>query len=162
MAKFNPRPIVFALSNPTSKAECTAEQAYTWSGGRAIFASGSPFAPVELNGQRHVPGQGNNIYIFPGVGLGALVAESREVTNAMFLTAARTLANLVGPDDLAMGRVYPSLTKVREVSLEIATAVASAAYDAGLAQAPRPADLREDIRARMFQPVYRNYANTGE
>ena len=157
MTTFNPRPIVFALSNPTSKAECTAEQAYTWSGGRAIFASGSPFAPVELNGQRHVPGQGNNIYIFPGVGLGALVAESREVTDAMFLTAARTLANLVGPEDLALGRVYPSLTKVREVSLEIATAVASAAYEAGLAQAPRPADLRADIRARMFQPVYREF-----
>ncbi len=156
MTKLNSRPIIFALSNPTSKAECTAEQAYTWSGGKVIFASGSPFAPIELNGQRHVPGQGNNIYIFPGVGLGALASEAREVTDAMFLTAARTLANLVGPDDLAVGRVYPALTKVREVSLQIATAVASSAFDAKLAQARRPKDLEADIRKRMFEPVYRD------
>jgi len=157
MAKLNKRPIIFALSNPTSKAECTAEQVYPWSDGRALFASGSPFDPVEFNGHRHVPGQGNNIYIFPGVGLGALVCEAREVTDAMFLVAAQTLAGLVGPDDLAVGRVYPSLTKVREVSLQIAAAVAAAAYDAGLAQAPRPTDLVADIRDRMFTPVYREY-----
>lgn len=158
MAAANPRPIIFALSNPTSKAECTAEQAYTWSDGRAIFASGSPFPPVEFNGQRFVPGQGNNIYIFPGVGLGALASEAREVTDAMFLVAARTLAGLVGPEDLAVGRVYPSLTKVREVSLRIAAAVATAAHEAGLAECPRPADITEDIRGRMFEPVYREYA----
>ena len=158
MTTLNARPIIFALSNPTSKAECTAEQAYTWSQGRAIFASGSPFAPVELNGQRHVPGQGNNIYIFPGVGLGALVSEASEVTDKMFLIAAQTLAGLVGPEDLAVGRVYPSLTKVREVSLEIAAAVSNVAYEAGLAQVPRPRDLEADIRERMFQPVYRNLA----
>ena len=158
MTTLNARPIIFALSNPTSKAECTAEQAYTWSQGRAIFASGSPFAPVELNGQRHVPGQGNNIYIFPGVGLGALVSEASEVTDKMFLIAAQTLAGLVGPEDLAVGRVYPSLTKVREVSLKIAAAVSNVAYEAGLAQVPRPRDLEADIRERMFQPVYRNLA----
>jgi malate dehydrogenase (oxaloacetate-decarboxylating)(NADP+) len=158
MARLNQRPIVFALSNPTSKAECTAEQAYAWSEGRAIFASGSPFPPVELQGRRHVPGQGNNIYIFPGVGLGALASEAREVTDAMFLAAARTLASLVEPEDLAVGRVYPPLTKIREVSLQIAAAVAAAAHDSGLARAPRPADLVEDIRGRMFEPVYREYA----
>jgi len=158
MSALNAQPIIFALSNPTSKAECTAEQAYAWSSGRALFASGSPFPPVEFNGQRHVPGQGNNIYIFPGVGLGALVSEAREVTDAMFLQAARTLAKLVQPEDLAVGRVFPPLTKIREVSLQIAIAVATAAHETGLAGAPRPRDLAADLRARMFEPVYRNYA----
>jgi malate dehydrogenase (oxaloacetate-decarboxylating)(NADP+) len=158
MAANNARPMVFALSNPTSKAECTAEQAYQWTDGRAIFASGSPFAEVEFKGRRHVPGQGNNIYIFPGVGLGALASESREVTDAMFLAAARTLAGMVAPGDLELGRVYPALTQIREVSLRIAAAVAEEAHAKGLAQAARPDDLMADIRARMFQPVYREYA----
>jgi len=157
LASAHARPIIFALSNPTSKAECTAEQAYGWSEGRAIFASGSPFPPVDLDGRRHVPGQGNNIYIFPGVGLGALVSEASEVTDAMFLAAARTLAGLVQPEDLAIGRVYPPLTKIREISLQIAAAVANVAHDAGLAQVPRPADITEDIRQRMFEPVYPDY-----
>jgi malate dehydrogenase (oxaloacetate-decarboxylating)(NADP+) len=157
MAKLNKRPAIFALSNPTSKAECTAEQAYQWSDGRAVFASGSPFPPVELNGQRFVSGQGNNIYIFPGVGMGALVSEAREVTDSMFLAAAQTLAGMVTKDDLAMGRVYPPLTNIREVSLTIATAVATVAYAEGLARATRPSDLRADIAARMFSPVYREY-----
>jgi malate dehydrogenase (oxaloacetate-decarboxylating)(NADP+) len=157
MAARHPRPIVMALSNPTSKAECTAEQAYAWSDGRAIFASGSPFAEVQFKGTRHVPGQGNNIYIFPGVGLGALVSEAREVTPAMFLAAARTLAGLVEPGDLAVGRVYPPLTSIREVSLRIAAAVADEAYTSGLAQAARPHDLLTDIAQRMFEPVYREY-----
>jgi malate dehydrogenase (oxaloacetate-decarboxylating)(NADP+) len=158
MAALNQRPIVFALSNPTSKAECTAEQAYAWSDGRAIFASGSPFPEVEFKGRRHVPGQGNNIYIFPGVGLGALASESREVTDAMFLAAARTLAGMVDPADLELGRVYPALTRIRDVSLRIAVAVAAEAHDTGLARAARPDDLGADIRARMFDPVYREYA----
>lgn len=157
MAALNARPIIFALSNPTSKAECTAEQAYGWSDGRAIFASGSPFPAVELNGRRYVPGQGNNIYIFPGVGLGALVSEAREVTDAMFLAAARTLAGMVEAGDLEQGRVYPPLTKIREVSLRIAAAVAEVAHDSGLAACARPADLTADLRARMFEPVYRDF-----
>jgi len=158
MTAVNEMPIIFALSNPTSKAECTAEQAYTWSEGRAIFACGSPFAPVEYRGRRFVPGQGNNIYIFPGVGLGALASEAAEVTDEMFLAAAQTLAGLVQPDDLALGRIYPALTKIRDVSLRIAAAVAEVAHRSGIARAPQPADIGEDIRSRMFQPVYRDFA----
>ncbi|MDO8544996.1 MAG: NAD-dependent malic enzyme [Opitutaceae bacterium] len=157
MAALNRQPVIFALSNPTSKAECTAEQAYAWSENRAIFASGSPFPPVQINGQQRVPGQGNNIYIFPGVGLGVLASESREVTDSMFLAAAQTLASLVEPADLAVGRIFPSLTRIRDVSLQIATAVAKVAYENGLARRSRPGDIVEDIRGCMFQPVYRDY-----
>jgi malate dehydrogenase (oxaloacetate-decarboxylating)(NADP+) len=157
MGALNQRPIIFALSNPTSRAECTAEAAYTWSGGRAIFASGSPFPAVDLNGHHHVPGQGNNIYIFPGVGLGALACEAREVTDEMFLASARTLASLVEDSDLEVGRVYPSLTRIRDVSLKIAAAVAEVAHSSGLAMLPRSVNLEEDIRNRMFSPVYRDF-----
>ncbi len=157
MAKLNAQPILFALSNPTSKAECTAEEAYTWSEGRAIFASGSPFPAVTLNGKTFVPGQGNNVYIFPGVGLGALACESKEVTNGMFLIAAQTLASLVTDEDLAIRRVYPPLTKIREVSAKIAAAVVEECHRENLAQLPKPADVEADVRARMFVPEYAEY-----
>lgn len=157
MARNHARPIVLALSNPTSKAECTAQQAYAGTDGRAVFASGSPFAPVTYKGKTHVPGQGNNAYIFPGVGLGVMVAESTRVTEEMFAVAARTLASMVSEDDLAMGRVYPALSRIRDVSKAIAVEVAAIAYARGLARAPKPESLDDAVQAAMYQPVYPMY-----
>ena len=157
MSELNERPIIFSLSNPTSKSECTAEQAYTWSKGRAIFASGSPFDPVTLDGVTHVPGQGNNAYVFPGLGLGAIACESSRVTDEMFFEAAKTLAGLVTEEDLALGRVYPSLTRIREVSAAIAATVVRIAYKRNLALRPEPKDIEEHIKSLMYFPEYGSY-----
>lgn len=158
MAGLNERPIVFALSNPTANAECSAADAYGWSDGRAIFASGSPFAPVPVGNRTLVPGQGNNAYIFPGVGLGAVASGASAVTDEMFLAAARLLASLVSEEDLAAGRVYPCLSRIREVSALIAAEVAGIAHARGLAREPQPADMLAQVKAHMFQPVYPHYA----
>ena len=157
MAAFNERPIVFALSNPTSKAECTPEDAYGHTEGRAVYASGSPFGPVSINGKRLVPGQGNNAYVFPGVGLGVVASGARRVTDEMFYAAARALAAQVTEDDLAVGRVYPSLSRIREVSAQIAAAVAEVAYEQDLADLPRPRDLYQYIKSEMYEPTYESY-----
>ncbi len=157
MARTNARPIVFALSNPTSKSECTAQQAYEWSGGRALFASGSPFDPVTLGGKTFVPRQGNNSYIFPGVGLGAIVCRARRITESMFLAAAQTLALQVTAADLAQGSLYPPLAKIRDVSAQIATAVAAVAFRSDLAGITPPPDLLAHVRGQMYDPHYAVY-----
>jgi malate dehydrogenase (oxaloacetate-decarboxylating)(NADP+) len=157
MARLNTRPIIFALSNPTQMSECTAEEAYRFSGGRAIFASGSPFPAVKLNDRTLYPGQGNNSYIFPGVGLGVAATAARVITEEMFSQASRTLASTVTDADLSKGLIYPPLDRIREVSLALATAVAEVAYRKGLADGPRPSDVRSFIRSLMYQPIYKSY-----
>lgn len=154
MARINERPIVFALSNPTANSECTAEEAYTWSEGRAVFASGSPFDAVRYEGRTYISGQANNSYIFPGVGLGIVVSEAKHVTDEMFAVAAKTLASLVQEDDLSRGRIFPALEEIRRVSAEIGYAVAQVAYQSGLARAQRPVDLKQAVKDAMYEPMY--------
>jgi len=151
MAKTNPRPLVFSLSNPTSKSECTAEQAYAWSDGQAIFASGSPFPPVQYGGKTYTPAQGNNAYIFPGVGLGAIFAGATRLDNTDMIVAARTLANLVPQKNLDQGACYPDLKNAREVSVKIAVEIAKWQYERGTALKTRPGgDLEAAVRDRMW------------
>ncbi len=218
MSTVNERPIIFALSNPTSKAECTAAEAYQWSHGRAIFASGSPFDPVEYHEENNTtraprqldndgsnaknvslthtrsvldgtdaigenvehsvddatraprqldnggsnaknvrvfhPRQGNNAYVFPGIGLGALACQARTIPDELFFTAARALAYQVDEQDLEHGSIYPPLEEIRSMSLAIATAVAEKAYELGIAQLERPANLTEYIKSIMYDPTY--------
>lgn len=159
MADINKRPIVFALSNPTSKSECSAEEAYRHTGGQALFACGSPFDPVTLNGQTFVPRQGNNSYIFPGVGLGAIASGAQRITDEMFMGAALALAELVTEADLAQGSLYPALPRIREVSAHIAAEVARVAYQKGLSAQKPPNDLMAHIRSHMYEPNYCSLAS---
>jgi malate dehydrogenase (oxaloacetate-decarboxylating) len=154
ISRCNDRPIIFPLSNPTSKAECTPQNAIDWSGGRAIVATGSPFPPVEYNGRTYRIGQGNNAFLFPGLGLGITVARTRRVTDGMILEAAKALANMITETDLEQTAVFPELTRIRECSHAVACATIRRAVEEGHAEADILVNLEETVRRAMWFPEY--------
>ncbi len=154
MSKVNAQPIIFPYSNPTSRSECTAEEAYKWSNGKAIFASGSPFDPVTFGAKTFVPGQGNNVYIFPAMGMAVLATESKRVTQQMFIVAAKAVAEQVTQEDLNSGLIYPPQSQILAASLHTAAKVATYVFDQGLARADRPADIAAHIKEMAYKPVY--------
>ena len=155
MAELNKRPVIFALSNPTSKAECTAQEAYETTKGQCVFASGSPFPNVDYNGKTYIPGQGNNSYIFPGVGLAIVTCGIRHIPEELFYIAAKTLSDQVTNEDLSSGLVYPPIEKIRAVSRKIATALANYAYEHKLAALyPQPKDIEKFIEENQYAAEY--------
>jgi malate dehydrogenase (oxaloacetate-decarboxylating)(NADP+) len=155
MSRINERPVILALSNPTEHAECTAEQAYTWSKGKAIYAAGVQFAPVHYNGQTYLPGQANNFYIFPAVGMAIFATEAKRVSDAMFIEAAQAVADQVPADLLAQGLLYPLQSNILEVEIQTAARVAKLVFDSGLARVGRPADMVAFIRQHVYKPEYK-------
>jgi malate dehydrogenase (oxaloacetate-decarboxylating)(NADP+) len=154
MSRLNERPIIFALSNPTDKAECTAEQAYTWSKGKALFAAGVQFPDVIVDGKTFHPGQANNFYIFPAIGLATYVARPRRITDECFIAAAAASADQVGPHLRAKGMLFPSQANILETEVTTATRVAEFMFEKGLAQVERPRDIRAWIEGQLYKPQY--------
>jgi malate dehydrogenase (oxaloacetate-decarboxylating)(NADP+) len=154
MGEINDRPIIMALSNPTSNAECTATQAYTLTKGRAIFASGSPFDPVEFEGKTYVTGQGNNMFIFPGLGFGAYLCQASQVSDAMIVAAAEVLSKYVTDEQIAAGNIYPHVSEVRKISALIAARVITVAKEEGFTSLELPTDLLSWVESQMYVPHY--------
>jgi malate dehydrogenase (oxaloacetate-decarboxylating)(NADP+) len=155
MSRINERPVVLALSNPTEHAECTAEQAYTWSKGKAIYAAGVQFPAVHLNGQTFLPGQANNFYIFPAIGMAVFATQASRVTDEMFIEAARAVADQVQPDLLKQGLLYPLQSGILETEIQTAARIAKLVFDSGLARVPRPANMVAFIREHVYKPEYK-------
>jgi malate dehydrogenase (oxaloacetate-decarboxylating)(NADP+) len=155
MSRINERPVILALSNPTEHAECTAEQAYTWSKGKAIYAAGVQFAPVQYNGQTYLPGQANNFYIFPAVGMAIFATQAKRVSDEMFIEAAQAVADQVPPELLKQGLMYPLQSNILEVEIETAARVAKLVFESGLARVARPADMVGFIRQHVYKPEYK-------
>lgn len=154
MSEVNDRPIIFPYSNPTSRSECTAEEAYKWSKGKAIFASGSPYPPVTFMGKTFIPGQGNNVYIFPAMGMAVLATESTRVTEQMFIVAAKAVAEQVTQEELDSGLIYPPQSQILDASLHTAAKIAEYIFDQGLARVKKPKDIEAHIRQLAYKPVY--------
>jgi malate dehydrogenase (oxaloacetate-decarboxylating)(NADP+) len=159
MSRINERPVILALSNPTEHAECTAEQAYTWSKGKAIYAAGVQFAPVHYNGQTFLPGQANNFYIFPAVGMAVFATHAKRVTDALFIEAGQAVADQVPADLLKQGLLYPLQANILETEIQTAARVAKLVFDSGLARVERPADMVAFIRSHIYKPEYPSLAN---
>ena len=154
MTRINERPVILALSNPTEKAECTPEQAYTWSGGKAIYAAGVPFDPVQINGKTYLSGQANNFYIFPAVAMAIYATQAKRVSDEMFIEAAKAVADQVTPELLAQGLLYPLQANILETEIITAARVAKLVFDSGLAGIERPADMEALIRQHVYTPSY--------
>jgi malate dehydrogenase (oxaloacetate-decarboxylating)(NADP+) len=154
MSRINERPVVLALSNPTEHAECTAEQAYSWSKGKAIYAAGVEFAPVHYKGQTFLPGQANNFYIFPAVGMAIFATQAKRVTDEMFIEAGQAVADQVAPELLKQGLLYPLQSNILETEIQTAARVAKLVFDSGLARVERPADMVSFIRRHVYKPEY--------